>query len=151
LITLASPPSPVYWQTVSAGSVYLIFFIGSRILNDMYVRWKKNIRKREKNSIDNKVTLCAVIVECYRENGKPKQRFRKYLASIREVDLNDSYSRKLFWRKVNKKLNTLENIKDLKAITSKLQAVVADNTNSVSSSQSYKKREDKKINRQIRL
>ena len=96
--------------------------VGKRVV--MYIRWKKNIRKKTKADFSN-VTFCAVILENKRQDGKVKQKFLKYLGSIRENRIDSATSRTLFWKKASKNLDTLELSKENKAsIIKKMLQVV---------------------------
>ena len=91
----------------------------------MYVRWKKNIRKTTKSKKNTNVTYYAVIVKSLRQNRRIKQKFIKYLGSIREDNLDSERCRNLFWKNVSEKLGTLElSKKDKASITNKLRQVV---------------------------
>ena len=68
----------------------------------MYVIWKKNMRKIKNFKEVSNVTLCAVVVESQRHNGNVKQKFVKYLGSIREDKIDSEKCTNLFWRKVSK-------------------------------------------------
>jgi hypothetical protein len=75
----------------------------------MFVRWKRNTRSKRKFKNQYVLhTLIAVLVECKRENGKIKQNYLGYLASIRENLLDSTCSQKLFWGKINSRLSELE-------------------------------------------
>ena len=59
----------------------------------MYVKWKKNMRKINNFKEVSNVTLCAVVVESQRHNGKVKQKFVKYLGSIGEDKIHSENCR----------------------------------------------------------
>jgi hypothetical protein len=58
-------------------------------------------------------SLHAVLVENFRENGKPRQRIVKYLCSMHEYKLKSSQNRQTFFKQINKKLEQA----DLDAVT----------------------------------
>jgi hypothetical protein len=68
----------------------------------MFVRWKTNPGAAKRNLIHS-----AVIVKSVYIDGESRQRFVKYLASIREDHIRLARLRSLFWAKVTKKLETL--------------------------------------------
>jgi hypothetical protein len=85
----------------------------------MFVRWKRKVLKNRKET-----TLCAVLCQAYRENGKPKQKVIKYLASVREASI-DEVTRNQFWNEVNEKLKGMDiDSEKKKKIIEKLSAVV---------------------------
>lgn len=72
----------------------------------MFVRWKR--RKRTKRNRDTgKVVFSAVLVESYREDGKPRQRHIRYLASVRPEYATAHAWRVLFWRNADWHLDDL--------------------------------------------
>jgi signal recognition particle GTPase len=85
----------------------------------MFVRWKRKVLKNQKET-----TLCAVLCQAYRENGKPKQKVIKYLASIRETSI-DEITRNQFWHEVNEKLKGMDiGPEEMEKIIAKLSTVV---------------------------
>jgi hypothetical protein len=91
----------------------------------MYLRWKKKFRIRRHLDEQNKITLCAVLVESQREDGKIKQTVIKYLGSIRHEHIQFSSRRHRFWRMVMQNLSPLQiPEKNMHTILSKLQDVV---------------------------
>ncbi len=90
----------------------------------MFVRWKRSPRKDKHHwelpvsggrfikIVDPEWLRSAVLVECIRIDGKPRQRTIKYLGSIRErrLDLDDPYSishRGYFWTSADANLDSL--------------------------------------------
>jgi hypothetical protein len=91
----------------------------------MFVRWKKKYRKKKIFEEENKLTLCAVLVQNTRTGSKIDQKVIKYLSSVRVENLKHSHSRKIFWWKVNQKLDLLNPSEDdLASIKLSLQQVV---------------------------
>jgi hypothetical protein len=70
----------------------------------MFVRWKK--RPLSRGDFD----LCAVVVASERIDGKPRQRYIKYLAGISISSIDDRYSVWRFWEKVDHKLNSIASL-----------------------------------------
>jgi hypothetical protein len=68
----------------------------------MFVRWKT----RPRAGFDGPL-LSAVLVRSERINGKPRQKIVACLASIRETIIDNPYRRYYFWRKVDKRLESL--------------------------------------------
>ncbi len=70
----------------------------------MYVRWQRRSRKRRGGS----PLLTAVLVECHRVDGEPRQRTLGYLAGIREKDVGNSpFHHEEFWSAVDARLDAL--------------------------------------------
>ncbi|MGI8405298.1 MAG: hypothetical protein ACR2OE_11150 [Thermomicrobiales bacterium] len=108
----------------------------------MFVRWKRTPRKDKHHwerpvpneqmvrVIDPEWLRSAVLVECIRIDGKPRQRTVKYLGSIRErrLDLDDPYSishRGYFWTSVDANLDSLGLVDSERArIVGAIEAVV---------------------------
>ena len=70
----------------------------------MYVRWQRRTRKRRPRS----PLLVAVLVECRRVDGKPRQNVVGYLAGIGEQLVGErEREHREFWAKVDKRLDEL--------------------------------------------
>ncbi len=70
----------------------------------MFVRWQRRSRKRYGGS----PLLAAVIVECRRVDGKPRQRTVAYLGGIRERFVGEHERRhEKFWNRVDARLDEL--------------------------------------------
>ncbi len=70
----------------------------------MYVRWQLRPRKRRGGS----PLLVAVLVECHRVDGAPRQRTVAYLAGIREGFIGKSMKQhERYWNRVDARLNEL--------------------------------------------
>ena len=70
----------------------------------MYVRWQSRARKRRGGS----PLLTAVLVECRRIDGRPRQRTVAYLGSIREGGIKSTLARHVkFWLGVTERLDQL--------------------------------------------
>ena len=70
----------------------------------MYVRWQSRARKRRGGS----PLLTAVLVECRRIDGRPRQRTVAYLGSIREGGIESTLARLVkFWLGVTERLDQL--------------------------------------------
>jgi hypothetical protein len=91
----------------------------------MYLRWKRKVRRGKNPDKGSRITLCAVLVESHRENGKIKQTVIKYLGSIRHEHIQFSSRRHRFRRKAKQNLLTVDIPEQTrKTILSKLQEVV---------------------------
>jgi hypothetical protein len=74
----------------------------------MFVRWKRRrLQRRNEWSPPDERVLYAVLVESARVDGKPRQRLVRYLAAIREGDLERPLTVERFWRDVDRALDTL--------------------------------------------
>jgi hypothetical protein len=92
----------------------------------MYVRWKVRKLSRRGKLGPARRAFYAVLVECRRVDGQPRQKVVKYLAHINEQDLGVADSRRLFWEQANEGLGTIEMTVDERAkIEEKLEEVVA--------------------------
>ena len=70
----------------------------------MFVRWQRRSRKRYGRSR----LLTAVLVECRRVDGKPRQRTVAYLGGIREKFIGQNvWQHDRFWSRVNARLDEL--------------------------------------------
>lgn len=91
----------------------------------MYVRWKVRKLSRRGKLGPARRAFYAVLVECRRVDGQPRQKVVKYLAHINEQDLGVSDARRLFWEQANEGLGTIEMGPDERArIEEKLEEVV---------------------------
>ncbi len=91
----------------------------------MYVRWKVRKLSRRGKLGPARRAFYAVLVECRRIDGVPRQKVVKYLAHINEQDLGASDMRELFWEQANDGLSTVEMDLDERAkIEEKLEEVV---------------------------
>src|SRR5688572_29667158 len=91
----------------------------------MYVRWKVRKLSRRGKLGPARRAFYAVLVECRRVDGQPRQKVVKYLAHINEQDLGVSDSRQLFWDQANEGLGTIDMTADERArIEEKLEEVV---------------------------
>jgi hypothetical protein len=91
----------------------------------MYVRWKVRKLSRRGKLGPARRAFYAVLVECRRVDGQPRQKVVKYLAHINEQDLGISDARRLFWEQANDGLGTIEIGTDERArIEEKLEEVV---------------------------
>ena len=91
----------------------------------MYVRWKVRKLSRRGKLGPARRAFYAVLVECRRIDGHPRQKVVKYLAHINEQDLGASDVRQLFWEQANEGLSTIEMEVDERAkIEEKLEEVV---------------------------
>ena len=79
----------------------------------MFVRWQRRSRKRYGGS----PLLTAVLVECRRVDGKPRQRTVGYFAGIRERFVGEhEREHRRFWAKVDERLDELELDPDTRAM-----------------------------------
>ncbi len=70
----------------------------------MFVRWQRRSRKR----YGAPPLLTAVLVECRRVDGKPRQRTVAYLAGIRERFVGkNAWQHDRFWSRVDTRLDEL--------------------------------------------
>ncbi len=85
----------------------------------MFIRWKRSklrlsrhdFKRNEQGKIEpvRCYSLRCELVESYRnEEGKPRQRTKKYLASIHENHLGNAIKRNTFWYAVDLRLGRLE-------------------------------------------
>jgi hypothetical protein len=70
----------------------------------MFIRWNRKPLAQSNPLEVMRYSLHAAIMESYREDGKPKQRFIKHLAAIQEDHLEDQSHIKRFWEQVKKQL-----------------------------------------------
>lgn len=61
----------------------------------MFIRLKKKRLSKQHGAA--RFTLCAVLVESYREKGQPRQRVLKYLGSVRQELFADHDHRRRFF------------------------------------------------------
>ncbi|MCL6558335.1 MAG: hypothetical protein K6U74_05950 [Firmicutes bacterium] len=84
----------------------------------MFVRWKKRVTKKGP-------VFYAVLVECRRVGGKPRQRVIKHLAHIKEKYLGETAHQQYFWQRVDFWLDSLEvPAETRKSIEEKLTPIV---------------------------
>jgi hypothetical protein len=74
----------------------------------MFIRWKRKLLTQTHPLECMRYSLYAVIVESYRQAGKPRQRNVKYLGYIPEGDLEDKNERLRFWSQVDRQLADFE-------------------------------------------
>ena len=96
----------------------------------MFVRWQRRGRVRKGKTSP---LISAVLVECHRVAGKPRQKVIAYLGGIRETRINVSerYHRE-FWRSVDDRLDALQLDPEFRAmieasIESKVRRVTLEN------------------------
>ena len=70
----------------------------------MFVRFKR-VKLASRTGKTPAYSLHAVLVENYRDKGKPRQRILKYLCSAREAALQTHEGRQAFFRLITKKLD----------------------------------------------
>jgi hypothetical protein len=70
----------------------------------MFIRWNRKPLAQSNPLEVMRYSLHAAIMESYREDGKPRQRFIKHLAAIQEDHLEDQAHKKRFWEQVEKQL-----------------------------------------------
>ncbi len=89
----------------------------------MYVRWK--VRKLSKRGSQGPArrAFYAVVAECSRVDGKPRQKVIKYLGRIHEQSIADPAERLEFWKSALGKLDELD-IES--AIRSKLESKMSE-------------------------
>lgn len=92
----------------------------------MFVRIKRRqLAEIKWRSSEPRYGLYAVLLESERVDGKPVQRFVKYLASIEEGDVNRPLVQAQFWRKVRAGLDEIGVSQQERAkIEAKLQETV---------------------------
>ena len=80
----------------------------------MYVRWKRqqtavapDRRRGQEPGPAAGARRAAVLVECRRVGGQPRQRVVRYLGSIREERLGSVAARARFWQGVDEKLGAV--------------------------------------------
>ena len=84
----------------------------------MFVRFKKrSLTQKCYHQEDPGYVLYAVLVESYRVEGKPRLRFVKHLASIRESALDSHLRRGMFWDRVTSKLEGIMVLASLSAFS----------------------------------
>jgi hypothetical protein len=89
----------------------------------MFIRWNRKLLAQSNPLEPMRYLLSAVLVESHRENGKPRQRVLKYLASIQEDHLESREHRARFWETVEEQLSGFEaedKIKLVKSINKKV-------------------------------
>lgn len=72
----------------------------------MFVRFKR-VKLARKIGVEDHYSLHAVLVENYRQNGKPRQQIIAYLGSIQEKHLSDPNRRNEFYNLLLGKLRKL--------------------------------------------
>ncbi len=72
----------------------------------MFVRFKR-VRLARKIGVEDHYSLHAVLVENYRQNGKPRQQIIAYLGSIQDKHLSDQNRRNEFYNFLLGKLRKL--------------------------------------------
>jgi hypothetical protein len=70
----------------------------------MFIRWNRKTLAQSNPLEVIRYSLHAAIMESYREDGKPKQRFIKHLAAIQEDHLENQSHIKRFWEQVDKQM-----------------------------------------------
>jgi len=83
----------------------------------MFVRFKR-VKLARKIGAEDHYSLHAVLVENYRQNGKPRQQIIAYLGSIQEQHLSDPNRRREFY---NLLLNKLRKLNLTPRVLSKVQ------------------------------
>ncbi len=74
----------------------------------MFVRWKiRQLRRTELDGQPAGPVRYAVLVECVRREGKPRQKVLCHLAHIRERHLASAQRRAAFWQAVDHRLMPL--------------------------------------------
>ena len=73
----------------------------------MFVRFKR-VTLSPRYGIEHRYSIHAVLVESYRDKGKPRQRVLKYLASVKERDFFNPAKRTSFLDVVRKRLDQLD-------------------------------------------
>jgi hypothetical protein len=77
----------------------------------MYVRWKRRLlggRRAVRSQRDPQYAISAVLVECHRVHGQPRQKVLRHLGSIKERNIADAGHRRDFWRSVAQAFHALE-------------------------------------------
>lgn len=74
----------------------------------MFVRWRRRKYKRSLSGAGVEHGRYAEVVKAVRVNGKPRQKVVRYLASIDESRMADAWSRRYFWRDVEKAVSGLQ-------------------------------------------
>src|SRR5687768_5228530 len=88
----------------------------------MFVRWKsRQLTRTESGGTER--SLYAVLVECRRIDGQPRQKVIKYLAHINEEHLKSLKECRAFWEQTRESLDTVEMEPQLRR---KLEAKIAE-------------------------
>jgi hypothetical protein len=74
----------------------------------VYLRWKRKPLKRRWAMRDPGDSLSAVLVECQRVQGAPRQRYVKHLAVIPERHTRTYGWALVFWERADQALDSLE-------------------------------------------
>jgi hypothetical protein len=75
----------------------------------MFIRFKR-VKLSDKNKLFSapSYSVHLVVVESFRLKGKPRQRVLKYLGSIKEMELRNPTSRKIFLKRIEKKIDEMD-------------------------------------------
>ena len=73
----------------------------------MFVRWKSRQLTRTESGAPER-SLYAVLVECRRIDGQPRQKVIKYLAHINEEHLDTPRECKAFWEQAKQSLDSVD-------------------------------------------
>jgi hypothetical protein len=91
----------------------------------VFVRWKKRDLKCRRRAAGPSGSLYAMVAECYRRDGAPRQRVLAYLAHIRTQYLGVTGHQVHFWRRATRRLDELELAPDVRAgLEAQLERVV---------------------------
>jgi hypothetical protein len=72
----------------------------------MFIRFKR-VKLARKIGLPSEYSLHAVLVESYRQNGKPRQQIIAYLGSVQEKHLQNQMHRRQFYDLLINKLRDL--------------------------------------------
>ncbi len=73
----------------------------------MFVRWKTRQLTRTESGAPER-SLYAVLVECRRVDGQPRQKVIKYLAHINEERIDTPRECKAFWEQAKQSLDSVD-------------------------------------------
>ena len=74
----------------------------------MFIRWNRKPLAQSNPLEVMRYSLHAAIMESYRKDGKPRQRFIKHLAAIQEDHLEDQGHIKRFWDQVDRQMKGID-------------------------------------------